>query len=566
VIVELPFATTLHCKVRESRVVYNAGRWGRKMELAEQIIQGAGATGQLLADFRALAEATTPDGVPRHAPRPTLNRLARFLIGRAGGPNRDAPLYELCHLVNAVDACGDDPDRQALFFLHGDRASPATFRHHFTNRVTSQGWRRDGFALSNEGVVVCYRDSEFTITTGRMPFLVALYEFLCGMEDYAFYSEFNDILDAMIPNAGNAQAIQEASNAIARQVRQYRGRHLSFTSQNERFDKIYRFLRERAPEERLRVDDESVLDFWVRHSGGDDFKGYKTVFNAFANFIQALDDVARTTAAEGARSIGGDWEDGEIDPGDGGLDLGSFGDWKTPFAILDEAPAAEIKFFKKRGERDAIETLMEFGPRAVSLPLAFMRLESFGPVQAAITTDLQVKRGADSVKRRISCQDCEPYETRRAEFNRVLTHVRELQKAAFHALNSAKAQGAGGDTASDVVALHPCGPETLFEAALRNGDELDIDDDAVKQITEDAARSFRQLTRKGFDDDVLGDENRMEGFRVGAGAILSIAAQLEAFIDAMARLDQSEPGLASWHETDRTAFSRQFKELYGDAS
>jgi hypothetical protein len=536
------------------------------MELAEQTIQSAGATGQLLADFRALAEATTPDGAPRHAQRPTLNRLARFLIGRAGGPNRDAPLYELCHLVNAVDACGSDPDRQALFFLHGDRASPATFRRHFADGVTSQGWRRDGFALNDEGVSIRYSDSEFTVTTGRMPFLVALYEFICGMEDYAFYGEFNDILDAMILKADNARAIQEASNALARQVRQYRGRHLSFTSQNERFEKIYRFLRERTPGKFLQVNDESILEFWLRHSGGDDFKGYKTVFNAFANFIQALDDVARTTAAEGARSIGGAWEDGEVDPGDSGPELSSFGDWKTPFAILDEAPAARIKFFKKRGERDAIETLMAFGPRAVSLPLAFLRLESFGPVQTAITTDLQVKRGADSVQRRITCQDCETYEARRAVFDRVLAHVRELQKAAFHALNSAKTKGARDDAASNAVALHPHGPETLFEAALQRDDELHIDDDAVAQIAEDAARSFRRLTRKGFDDAALDDEDLIEGFRVGAGAVLSIAAQLEAFIDVMARLAQSKSGLAPQHEADRTVFSQQFKELYGDAS
>ncbi|MBT7977492.1 MAG: hypothetical protein HN557_12585, partial [Rhodospirillaceae bacterium] len=85
------------------------------MTQMEQIIQGAGASAQLLADFRALAEATTMDGAPRHAPRPVLNWLARVIVGREGGPNRDTPLYELCHLVNAIEAGGDGPDRLLLF-------------------------------------------------------------------------------------------------------------------------------------------------------------------------------------------------------------------------------------------------------------------------------------------------------------------------------------------------------------------------------------------------------------------------------------------------------------------
>ena len=46
------------------------------MTQMEQIIQGAGASAQLLADFRALAEATTMDGAPRHAPRHTRLHMA----------------------------------------------------------------------------------------------------------------------------------------------------------------------------------------------------------------------------------------------------------------------------------------------------------------------------------------------------------------------------------------------------------------------------------------------------------------------------------------------------------
>ena len=56
--VALPFPPTKNDAVCPSWV-----RGGRRrgMAEAEHTIQGAGASGQALADFRALAEATTPD-------------------------------------------------------------------------------------------------------------------------------------------------------------------------------------------------------------------------------------------------------------------------------------------------------------------------------------------------------------------------------------------------------------------------------------------------------------------------------------------------------------------------
>jgi hypothetical protein len=530
------------------------------MDEAERTIQGAGATGQLLADFRALVDATAPGGAPRHAPRPVLNWLARFIIGREGGPNRDAPLYELCHLTNAIDACGDDPDRRALFFLHGGHVQPSACAQRIDQELDSNGWRREAFSRDDDGVTIRYSDGEFAINFGRMPFLIALYEFLCGMDDYAVYGELQEIFDEMLTDPDSVTAIQEASNGIARLVRQYRRRHLRFTSQNERFELIYGFLRERAPEDRLRIDDDCVLDFWLRHSQGDDFRGYKTVFKAFANFVQALDDVARGGAAEGALSIGGNREDGEVDPGDSEHDLAAYGDWRTPFAVLDEEPAAKIKFFKKRGEREPIELLMEHGPLAVSLPLAFMRLESFGPIQAGITTDLQVKRGAASVRQRISCEDCDTYAAKRSVFEGALRHVRELQRATLHALCGQSSDPTDGN----VVAFQTRQPTTLFEAALGRDNLPDIDETEEARIATDAARAFRQLTRKGFNEAALRDEDLIEGFRTGAGAILSIAARLETFLDAIARLDEVPPGLDSQHDEDRSVFSKQFAKIYGD--
>ena len=554
----LPFHALMKGAVRAPMAARGWPRPG--MAEAEQTIQGAGASGQLLADFRALAEATTADGVPRHALRPVLNWLARAIVGREGGPNRDMPLYELCHLVNAVEACGNAPDRQAIFFHSGGRVAPSACARQIDLALAGDGWRRQGFTRTGDGIGIDYRDGNFGINFGRMPFLIALYEFLCGMEDYDFYGEFAQIIDEMTTQADSVAGIQQAANAIARRLRRYRKAHLSFTPQKERFEAIYGFLRERAPELGMRVNDDDVLDFWRHHSSGNDFRGYRTVFNAFADFIQALDGAASGAAAEGAVRIGTDREEGEVDPADGAMEFGTHGDWRTPFAVLDEPPAARIKFFKKRGEREVIELLMAYGPHAVSLPLAFLRLESFGPVQSAITTDLQVKRGAQSVRRRIACEDSESYVAKQAGFQTALAHVRNLQKAILYALSHAADMSPDGN----VVSLRAGDPMSLFEAARQGADTPDIDGEAAARIAEEAARAFRALTRKGFTDAALEDDVYLNGFREGAGAVLSIAAQIEAFLDAIERLAGTPPGLDTRHRQDQAVFSAQFARIYGD--
>ena len=526
------------------------------MTQMEQIIQGAGAAGQLLADFRALAEATTMEGAPRHAPRPVLNWLARVIVGREGGPNRDMPLYELCHLVNAIEASSDAPDRLAVFFLAGDRVSPQTCVGQIDQALDAGGWQRQGFIRTDDGIAIQYSDGDFTINFGRMPFLIALYEFLCGMEDFAFYGELAGLFEAMVPEAEAAKGIQQAANGIARRLRRYRSAYLSFAPQNERFEAIYGFLRQRtsAPLQTnsLNIGDDDILDFWRHHSKGDDFRLYRTAFNGFVSFIQALDVAATGRAAEGAARIGTDWEGGEVDPTDNPSDsapeFGAYGDWRTPFAVLDEPPAAEIKFFKKKGERAPIELLMEYGPHAVALPRAFLRLDSFGPTQSAITTDLQVKRGAQSVRLRISCEDCESYPTKQTGFEAALAHVRNLQKATLHALNNSNEN-------SNVVALYP--------------ENVDIDDTAMAQIADDATRAFRALTRKGFNDAASKDGApydgaNADGFRIGAGAVLAIAAQLEGFLAALSQLDGNAPDLAGQYAEDQAIFRAQFATIYSD--
>ncbi|MGE4063091.1 MAG: hypothetical protein AB7E79_06960 [Rhodospirillaceae bacterium] len=525
------------------------------MNIAVRTLLRSGAGSSIIEDFRVLAETTSPNGEPRYRERPLLEDLARFIARGGGGPNRDAPFYELCHLVNAVDAAGTGRDRRNAFFLEPEAATSARFQVRLDRALARGGWRRAGFHRAKEGIAIQYLDGAFTIRFSRMPFLAALYEFLAGMEDFSFYGELAAVFDDMTARPADVKQVQAASNRIASHFRQYRRRHLTNAQHDGKFDALFGFVAARSPEGSLVVDDAGVLDFWTQKSLAGDFRAYRTVFDAFATFLRALDETSRGEAMVQAAPIGINRDQGEVEPDDSAETAGAE-EWTSPLAILDEEPASAIKFLKKEGERKPMEALMNYGPTAIRLPLAFLRLESFGPVQSAITTDLQL--GRESVDERISCAEAAGYGGIVTRFANLVTLLQRLQKAAFYALHKGKQE-----RHPDIGNVVPLSAATLFDQARSMSDQggETLDGAALERLAADAGKTFRAIARKGFDEADLGDEARVRGFEIGAGALVAAARHLASYLAATRRIPG--PSLEQWFDADRATFSERFRVLYG---
>ncbi|GAB6052791.1 hypothetical protein JCM17960_16110 [Magnetospira thiophila] len=484
------------------------------MDEATDRLLWAGSESPLIEDFRAVAESTTPDGRSRHAPRPTLDWLARFIVGQAGGPHKDAPLYELCHLIAAL---GGTSDQRAAFLLAPEGVSAARARARFADHP---GADRDGVTLTSA-------DGPFTIRYGRMPILAALYEFLCGLESYAFYPQLEEILGTLMTRAEESAAIREASNALSSHLRRYRKKYLPAARSEGKFTTIAGFLRQRSPENRLHIDDAAILDFWCLHCQSKEFRGYRAVFDQFTRFMDSLEEAGARMAVDDATPLGLDREAGEIDIADSDRSEPAPPGWTSPLLAFDQPPLSDIKFFKGSSERKPLEPLMTHGPHALRLPLAFLRYDIFGQVQAGITNDLQVGRGADSVARRISCAEAEPYDQRRDLFQKLADHVAQLQKATLHILAPEMPE-----TADNVIPL------------------------------EDAARAFKTLTRKGFDETAA----RREAFREAVDELVRLGDLLAGYLTLLDRLDRPTDGLHTQFQADQDIFRDRFQALYGDPS
>ena len=488
----------------------------------------------LLAEFRALGESG------RYPALPVLQWLAKVIIGRAVGPNRDTPLFELCHLVAAIDAFGGGTDGRWTFILGIDRPFPRNVRRHVKELAATRPRPPAGLTLTETGLRLARSGAEsFEIRYGRMPFLMALYEFLLGMEGFTHAEKIGAIFDDLAAAGTDAETLRQATNKLAALLRDYRRDHLAWARNDDKFDPVQRFLFERRNENDIVVDDAAIFGFWLLHCEGSEFRGYKTVFDTFVRYLRALAEGLRAESAEAALPIGSDFEQGEVDPAaeSDGPALDGLGPWHSPFEVFDTEPLAAINCFKTASERKPIEPLMQYAPEALRLPRAFLRLESFAPIQAGITNDLQVKRPAASVQRRIDCNEAETYEARREVYRRLLAHVGQLQKACLHALTAGQPILALAGIAED----HP---------------SADLD-----KALKDARRAFANLSRRGFEPLEGADDPRLDGFRLAAGALVTMSGLLSrmgADLDRVADL----PG---WFEEDRKAFRDCFAKIYGGA-
>ena len=507
---------------------------GRVNEAADWLMR-SGADGRILADFALIAAATDADGGPKYAFHAVCAPLARFIAGRAAGPNRDSALFELCHLIDAVDAAGRNPDRAWLFFVGQERVSASSCRALLEGAVEAEGWSRPGYELLPDGVKLDYADGGFELHVARMPFLVALYEFLLSMDEFGFAEEFLAVSARMSGSGQGRRAVQEASNAIGRHLRQYRRAHLAHSRHELAFDTILAFTRDG---ETAAFDDETIFAFWREHNQGD-FRLYAATFDAFVAFARQMTVNGLSRASEAAARLGGEQTTGEVEPADEGQSVFDDGEWESPLPLLDQEPASRIRFLLNRSERRPLEGLMRTGPYAQRLPLAFLRREVFGAVQSAITTDLQTRREERWLRDRLSCSAAESYTEWRQRFVELSKRLERLQRATLHALL------VGG-------------------AALPEDGDLELDAEQRQALLAECAVAFRNTGRKGYEMASIRDEGHVEGFRVGAEVLRRTGVQVLAFLNAAQRLDGEAGVLDAQFLADRVTFSAEFTKLYGD--
>lgn len=469
----------------------------------------AGSDAEPVAIFSGIAESGRyPD------PRVTRS-VARHACGAGKGPNRDSAWFELAHLCAALSRCGIVGGARLGLLLGLECVTPVAIRAAIAAKADPSGSVR----IDRGGLTIYYPTGSFSVRYSRMPVLLGLYEFVSAIEDYGFFTELQTMLDGLAGESGGLASIKAVASRMASRMRSYRRSHMAYGRREEKYDRLSAFLTVRGGGGNLwRIDDEAVLDFWKSHAAGEDFRSFRTCYDGFLGLIAVLEMARASRAALDAVPVGSDGSVGELDIPDREADL--FTEWQDPFRIFDTEGLSDVKFFKLSSERRPLETLMRYGPDILALPVGYFRHESFGAVQAAITTDLQLKRGDESVRRRLDCEEAEHYLERLEALDRLADHLRRLQ----------------------FVALHFIAGENV-QAELR-----DV-----------AEREVKRLKRKGFDPDDI-DQERHQLFVEAATALVSMSDHLARCRKEFGRLGGKLP---DQFEADRDEFSTMFYTLYG---
>lgn len=490
------------------------------MQNTASILLHQGGKDQLLADFTALGETTTSDGLLKYSPQPTLQWLAKFITAQGGGPHKDVALYELSHLVYGVaNLLGEQSLTE--FFLSPHRASPAFYRQHFQDIQSTSS-----VEITSTHLRLTYDKKHFDLRFGRMPMLACLYDFLCSMDNFSYFTDFNNLFFDLVKQPLSDTALRSCANGLASRLRKYRIQNLTTAEADGKFIQVYKFLQNKTDENHIIIEDDDILNFWSLHNNAKDYRGYRTVFDLFCDFTKAFEEANALRNAAHAAPLGLDMEQGEVDISEQDIVLDTQDDWQSPLNIFDEEALKNIRFFKKSSERAPIEALMKYGPDALRLPMAFLRHDVFGQVQAGITNDLQVGRGRASVEKRITCENTPPYGERLFICEKILTHVAALQAASLHVLSQ------------------------------QNPDILHFDN-PVKTTVKTA---FAKVKRKGFEEDTLNDEATQAAFSQAAGGLVRISDLLEKYISLLKQRD-----LDNHFSKDCTAFKIQFTHLYEGA-
>lgn len=514
----------------------------------------AGKSSALNAAFRNVAEVTTAAGNPKYSDN-VLKSLARTIACRSYATS----VLQLCHLVNAADALGRGPERYERLFFDGKRAAAASFQGHISDAVARRGWRRPGFDQTGQSITIEYADGRFEIYYSRMAFLCALFDFLLAAGSYG---EADQIFSKMLSSASSEGAVKEAANAVSRQIYHFLGANAASAQNMQKFRRIIDFLRGRGDAGEIIVDDAAILGFWRKYSvqpqgEAGDFRVYRTVLDAFVPFVRALGSARERRAVDRAATIGGNREEGEIDPNILSEALEVADEWQSPLRACDVEPMSGIKFLTKK-ERQTIDLVLECGPEALRLPISVLRAETFGKTQARLTQARRAKSGdLDGLiggAETASYRDCE------TGYRTVMVHLLKVVQAALYALSRSGEQ----ETSGNVVALSAPDPMAFFKSY--ESDTCADAPEAGARTMEQARKAFEGFARKGFDEDGLDDPDIAEGFEVGAGAMTAAKAHLDDFLSILAEHDKGEPDLAGLFANDRATFSEQFQRLYGDAS
>ena len=529
-----------------------------------------GKSSELSACLQNIQETTVGD-VDKYTEK-TCRELARLIVCRTYA----SAILELCHLVViAVHSGSFDHRYEALFFTSGP-ARGSSFKSYFS--VFED--QHLSIHIRTKDVTVDYADKPFAVTYTRMALLSALMEFLMTSIGYA---ELDDALAPLLAkDLPGQKQVSDVANDLSKRVYAYLGEHLPPAQEQRKSQSFLRFAAEQGDDGLTTnaIDDETVLEYWLRFSGQDsdeqsvDIRTYRSVFRMSSHLIRILRYAEDQYKMSGALPIGTDFESGEIDPSDLEAALAEIDIGAQPLDDLADTINVGIKIVNKR-EMETLQEALHGDDVAAALPLSILRNAVFGDAQAGLVQALRQRKG-QTLEHDISAIPEADYQSRLAGYQNLSNHLEQMLLASFHVLIRS------GNATAAIVAL-ALEPDIDISDLNTNSEEpdwadsnvvsfqaenamtrffdrlADEEDGDLGQLAARARAAFKGISRQGFSETDITHDEIISGFAAAAGTLISLRKELTNFL-------HEHTTNTDWNQQitiDTPIFKSQFKTLYG---
>jgi len=538
---------------------------------SEELLLESGKSNELSAMLHTVAESEV-DGEPKFSPA-ICRELGKMIVCRTYA----TPIMELCHLIVCASHLSTQNGRYEYLFWDSGAARGGNFQAYCT-RMSEYNDTPD-LCIDAHQISFDYPDGSFAIQYGRMPVLSALMEFLLTALGYC---DIDDILQDMLSNRPTKKTVSQSANALSRLLYAYLRQHLPTAQSQRKFRKIMAY----CGNDTDTIDDDLILHFWqdtsLEQEKGLDFKTFDSVLSTFIRAIQAVESARSLRAMQHAGSIGGDRENGEIDPDTLSETLDSIDETVSALVELTSPPLNSVKFLNKQ-ESSNLEGILNAGGLALRLPLSILRNDIFSKPQSRLTQALRRHVSPAELNDLIIEEPQETYQDRQITYQSLRQQVERSVHASLYALLSARAREAislmlklkpgidlsplsrhllDEESGDNVTALHSPRITERFMDILQHEDQVGAE---IADLLQTAQEAYAKTARKGFKDEINDQPELSHTFATGAALMLDIARDIDAFLERLDSLKLAGGGWQAQYSLDHTVFKSQFNKIYTGA-
>lgn len=532
------------------------GEMNQELNQALSSLVQYGVSDELIALIRAIEETTDTQGKPVYDPG-SIYELRSSILCR----NYGKTLWEFCHFSAVLEHLSVRGICD-LFWLQ--EVTTGYRLKHWINQLDHPSWL---LVRSNTSISIKLGERVFNLNPKRANLMAAWTGFISFIDPSLLG------LLTQFKNEMSDRSVDAFCKQLKAKLDQYLDGHLQAIHQQRQGRILLSWVQ--SQEATNTLTDQRVLDFWQQQACLDegDFKRFSTVAECAFKLHKAITLGENRTSLNATQSYDQDqfgesasWlldEVAQLDDNNGQWLFDTLAEEHESDAIeqLSRSPLDEIKFLTNK---DTIfcESLERAGAAVHSLPLTYLRAQTFAAQQAKITEDLRKTKGKNS-QSLSEFDDFSGAEKWVTALQDQQTKLSLTRKAIGHVLM----QHSHPSGLANIIEQLGSEDRAIFSQRSAANNHSMLSEEQMVNIKrlvavpiKEAEKAYAKVNRTGFKE--LPEQEQTEIFHLGDQCLSQLEQLLEQYHTNLIQITKHSGGLAQQEQLDRAIFGVVFTQLY----